>query len=243
MIVTIPRTSRRSFLATTNQAPNRPKIAPLAPSAKHVGGAEQEERHPAAERAQQVDRDEADPAEQLLKAGSHRDERPHVEQDVEEAQAAESGRRRQERGRDQPVPLAGRDALKPPAEVGRRVAEHAPVVGQARLGQLDEEQHYVEADQGPGHRGGGHRAAAEGGPRLAGALARVAHALHALLPDRGRRGGSPGRRGDRTGRRRPRSPGPGACSRWAGTSCPAGLAWSGAVIRGYRCPLAALDGD
>ena len=38
MITTMPRTSRRSFLATTNQAPNRPKIAPLAPSASTFGG-------------------------------------------------------------------------------------------------------------------------------------------------------------------------------------------------------------
>src|SRR5580698_6152655 len=28
-----------------------------------------------------------------------------------------------------------------------------------------------------------------------------------------------------------------------GTSCPAGLAWSGAVMRGFRRPLAALDDD
>ena len=40
MIVTMPRTSRRSFRATTNQAPNRPKIAPLRAERQHVGLAE-----------------------------------------------------------------------------------------------------------------------------------------------------------------------------------------------------------
>ena len=64
----IPRLSICSRLETTNQAPNSPKIAPLAPSASSFCGAIRKNSDAAAERAEQVDGDEAAPAEQLLQA-------------------------------------------------------------------------------------------------------------------------------------------------------------------------------
>jgi hypothetical protein len=142
--------------------------------------------HPPADGTDQVDGEEAGPAEQALERGSHEDQGPHVEQDVDEPQAAQPGRRRQERRRDQPVPLARGHAVGGTAVGVGGAPEQLQVVDDARVNPRHQEYRDVDPHQRPGDDGTGGRTAAERGPGLAGTPRAFTHALHALLPHRGR---------------------------------------------------------
>ena len=96
---TMPRVSRRSRRDTTNQAPNRPKMAP-GPRREHVGRADEEVQDRRRRGAQQVDtRYRVRPSTAPVPV--RRRQRVHVEPDVQQPEAAERWPA-QERGRDQP---------------------------------------------------------------------------------------------------------------------------------------------
>ena len=171
--------SRRSRLATTNQAPNRPKTAPRRRARTEFDRRDRRRTAPRRRGAEQVDSEEADLAEQSAPAGP--------------TTISAHMLNRMSRKPRPPSPGPGRnadvisryhwpcgDALHWPAGAEGAYAEQPQSLPQARLASSTRNSTTLMADQGPGHDGGGDGPAAEGGPRPAGcALARPrTHSTH-----------------------------------------------------------------
>ncbi len=178
---TIPLASRRSRLATTNHAPNKPKMAPEAPTDGKFGATDVVEEHRAAKRAHQVHDGEAHAAERQFERRANHHERPHVEQDVQRGSGV------QERAGDEPVVLIVRhpDQLAAECRVSRQ-ADQREIVDDLVVGQLGQIDSDVQGDEYPRDtRTGRDCPAAKDGPGPRGGAAAFTYALDALLPDWG----------------------------------------------------------
>ena len=172
-------------------------------------GAREVVHHPAADGAEQVYREEADPPRQRnpSSAGSHEDQRPHVEQRCpREPQAAQACATQAEPGRDDVISRYRSPAATPCNRADRRVPgvpEHRQVVGDAGADPGDQEHRHVDGDQRQVTSRAADRAAA-GRPRPGRCSARhiaFTHSTH-CWPDRASRIAVGARRDARTGRRK-----------------------------------------